>query len=1143
MLINWYSKILHLNKHAFILCKCDKEQKNEHNFDFLIEDCNDSFANLFNKKPFELVDKKYTEISDLLETIGLKKSLLLSNLIDCNSSKMEVVTKINNKFFNIQFLTLDDEHFAMFLNHEQTKSEESLRFQERDNLLVKTINSVSDAIIYTDLKGNVIGINTAAQKLTGYTLDEAKGFQVEVIFEIAEISNLKELENPIKKSLRTRENNIFENVALLAPKIESEFIISGSTSLVYSGTGDLIGILMIFNNISEQFYLHKILTESEKKFRIIFEQSPLGIYLFDRKGLIKELNDKFVEIIGSTREQLLGLNTLDLPNKKLTAEIQKCLEGGEGFYYDWYHPITSKKPSFDKVMFKGLRDEKGQIFGGIALVEDVTDKIVKEQEIERLASIFVNSINEIYILDAQTLKFVNANVAALKNIGYTLDELKNISIENVLFNYDFKNFENILINLQKNEVQKSRKFFTIIRKNQTHYTTEAHIQLIESEKPFYVAYCIDITEKDAMRNKLKESELLLSTLIENIPHSITYKDAKGRWLLANKATINLLGLNNVDFLLKTDSELAELTSNVTKNALLNCQKSDELAWDAEKVITVEEMINISDQNYVVYEVTKVPFYNNDGTRKAMMVIAKDVTERHKMIDEIVNAKLVAENANRVKTLFFANISHELKNPLSGILGITELINNFDLPSSLKPYIENVNNSAITLSQIIGDILDLSKIEAGKIEINFTEVDLYETIREIIKSHSILATKKNLDLILDMDYSVPRFLEIDQLRFKQVISNILNNAIKFTENGEVELSVKFEKIDEKTGRFIFSVRDTGIGISEEKQKYIFDPFAQAELNTYNKFGGTGLGLAISKNITEKMSGKIWLTSVPSKGSTFYISFDTKYKTEKYSKVTNFKNALIIEKNMRSAEILNNLLSKLSIISIKTFSIIEAVDYVRNNTFDLIFVDSRLINEINSENFEKFILNKKTKIILTINDMNKFAKNNFSFKYTNKMIRPFDQIELYKILTEVSTIESNKEESGIKIKEEKIIQPSILIVEDNALNLTLAKMLITKVIPHARVIDAANGEDAIKIFQSNKVDLIFMDIQMPTINGLEATKLIRDLEKNSNNHVPVIALTAAVLPEDKNKCLSAGMDDFIAKPIDVELLRELLNKYVA
>ena len=521
----------------------------------------------------------------------------------------------------------------------------------------------------------------------------------------------------------------------------------------------------------------------------------------------------------------------------------------------------------------------------------------------------------------------------------------------------------------------------------------------------------------------------------------------------------------------------------------------------------------------------------------------------------------ANAASQAKSEFLANMSHEIRTPLNGVIGFTELLSSAGLKPEQKRYVENANNSAHSLLGIINDILDLSKIEAGKLDMEEIKTDIIELTEQTVDIIKHSTSKKELELLLNIGPEVPRFVVADPYRLKQVLTNLLSNAVKFTENGEIEMKLDFKRDESRKdhGTFSFSVRDTGIGISEEQQKKLFQAFSQADTSTTRRFGGTGLGLVITKSLLEKMGCELHLDSIPGEGSRFYFSMkrdcesDGKLAMEPISKI---KKVLIVDDNENNRIILSRTLDHWGISSDTAANGLDALSLIENKQlYDLIIVDCHMPYLDGVETIrlirDKIRLDPGKQPVLIMHssaDDEKRKKECKELGVRFNLAKPVKQKELWQCLDNLKSSEPEIEESQSddldmnKIKGSDD-QPLILIAEDVEMNMELARLIVEGILPDANVIGASNGEEAVASYVKHNPDLILMDIQMPLMDGYIATGEIRKLEMQTGRRVPVIALTARAMKGEKDVCLQAGMDDYLAKPIHRERMREVFEQYLS
>ncbi|MFH0959652.1 MAG: response regulator [Pseudomonadota bacterium] len=530
------------------------------------------------------------------------------------------------------------------------------------------------------------------------------------------------------------------------------------------------------------------------------------------------------------------------------------------------------------------------------------------------------------------------------------------------------------------------------------------------------------------------------------------------------------------------------------------------------------------------------------------------------VSDFVKAKEQTEQANKTKGQFLANMSHEIRTPLNGIVGMAQLALETSLSDQQREYIESIKVSSQDLIRIINDILDFSKIEAGKMSLFAAPFSLRDCVSTVVSSLAVQGQTKGLELLYDVDDETPDRIVGDSGRLRQVLINLAGNAIKFTEKGEVFISVKSEQLTGYKLKIYFEVRDTGVGIPEEKLSSIFQAFEQVDSTSTRKFGGTGLGLAVSSQLCQMMDGKIWVQSQIDKGSVFYFTvtmgFEPEIKTSSVRTLTpnqlNGLSVLVIVNNATSRRLLEQRFNKAGMIvnvvndGTGAMSLLSATKQNGNN-YDFILIDMSLPDVTGTElagEINKWSVAPHSKIILLVpkdfnsegQDFNKLGV----VGCVSKPIVPDDLINaLLKTLNVYSTADSTL---SARVKpepsKEALTKLEILVAEDNLINQKLATYMLTN-LGHSVVI-AANGQEALDKFRAGSFDAVLMDIQMPVMDGFEATRLIRLAEKESGRHTPIIALTAHAMKGDKERCLEAGMDDYISKPINHKELIDVLTR---
>ena len=517
-------------------------------------------------------------------------------------------------------------------------------------------------------------------------------------------------------------------------------------------------------------------------------------------------------------------------------------------------------------------------------------------------------------------------------------------------------------------------------------------------------------------NEVKVRVDQLNILLNTIPALVFFKDLNLKYQMVNKAYVEFVNSNQTDIIGKS---VDEVIRNYDKKRDYNLLEK-KVIETGEKVYNIVETV-IHNYQPAIISTNLAPVINKDGNIIGLIGVSQDVTQQKLYEVELEKAKELAEQGMKAKSLFLANMSHEIRTPLNGIIGMSQIIMQTDLTEKQNEYFRTIINSGDSLISLINDILDFSKIEAGKIEFDNKNFQIGDILYDISNILSIRAEDKGLEFSYTIDEKIPGILNGDRYRIKQIILNLANNAVKFTEKGRVNIKVILHKEESDNVVLKILVEDTGIGISEEKIPKLFLSFSQIDASTTKTYGGTGLGLAISKKLSQMMNGDIGVESKLDEGSTFWFTIKVKHAEKVVDKVENEDNSI-----------------------------------------------------------EKFEIRE-----------------------------------------------------GLKV----------LLAEDNVVNQKIASFNLKKL--GYSIVIAENGEMAVQKFQQEKFDLILMDIQMPVMNGFDASIKIREIEKENpeSDPIPIIALTANAMKGDMEKCISAGMDSYLSKPFKTNELLSTLKSFIS
>ena len=588
------------------------------------------------------------------------------------------------------------------------------------------------------------------------------------------------------------------------------------------------------------------------------------------------------------------------------------------------------------------------------------------------------------------------------------------------------------------------------------------------------------------------------------------------------------------------------------------QRGDEdiqMAIRGEKDFNTEFRVQYADGQIRSIRALATVLRDSEGNAIRMIGTNWDITAEKEALAQIA-ARQEAEKANKAKSEFLANMSHEIRTPLNSVIGFTDLLKKTQLSAVQQQYVNSANVSGHALLGIINDILDFSKIEAGMLDLEIIKSDMVQLFEDSIDIVKFAAAEKDIELLLDIDPTMPRFGHVDALRLKQILANLLGNAVKFTLKGEIELKIGYQSGDSDNGKLLVSVRDTGIGINEEQQSKLFKSFSQADSSTTRKFGGTGLGLVISQLIAEKMGSVINIKSTPGVGTVFYFEVTTHFEAGDkldYTKIKGVQRCLIIDDNANNQSIMKQMLSQWQVQSECCDSGFEAFKLIEQaEPFDLIICDYNMpyINGIETirmlKDKLKLSVEKQPVILLHSSlDNQNLEKECLELGIRFRLSKPVKSNDLFIYLNNLY------QENNTSLNKELIESPEvdnihqkvkILIAEDVFLNMVLIKAMLSELGFNSEIIEANNGLQAIEKYQEMSPDLILMDVHMPELDGIGATKKIREIELLSGKNVPIIALTAGALKEEKENCFESGMNDVLTKPLVPEKIMAMINKYL-
>ncbi|NEV94089.1 PAS domain S-box protein [Psychroflexus sp. YR1-1] len=653
----------------------------------------------------------------------------------------------------------------------------------------------------------------------------------------------------------------------------------------------------------------------------------------------------------------------------------------------------------------------------------------------------------------------------------------------------------------------------------------------------------DISDKKALEKELKQNVQQFKNIFELSPVGIIITDfSSGEFLDVNKAMLEMLGYSEREILGKNIWSITPENETTASD-----HKQIQKLKDLKKLGPIEKVLKTKSGDLITVDINGLIHFDKHG-RRIVISTLQDVTEQKKIEKKLKTSKAEAIKASQAKSEFVANMSHEMRTPLNGVIGFSDLLMKTPLNEVQHQYMRTVFQSAHILLDLINDVLDFSKIESGKLQLDTTKTDLHSITEEVIDLTKYEAHKKGLELILIVNTNVPDYVWVDSVRLKQILMNLLNNAIKFTDQGSVTLRVSLKNKSNHLSNLTFSVEDTGVGIAKENQKKIFNAFIQEDTSVTKKYGGTGLGLAISDKILNMMNSKLRLKSKTGQGSKFYfeVSLQSEYDlNQKNTSDTDLKHVLVISSIFEYFETIKNNLKAFKLKTHYAKDLKTASQKMNEFSPQIIFINQehsitdsyQLVSKLKTH-----IKSKNTRFVL-------ISKSNSSEYYENEdFIKHFDQlltkpVKKSNLLKLILKTEKNENEvvadeiNTTPVEETEGLK--FLIAEDNLINMELIKSYLKNIYSSVNIFEAEDGLKAFKLFKKYSPDMVFSDIQMPNMNGYELAESIR--KEKTGKTVPIIAITAGTVKGTKEKCIESGMNDYISKPILQESIKNIISKY--
>ncbi|MGA7493726.1 MAG: PAS domain S-box protein [Syntrophobacteraceae bacterium] len=1071
-------------------------------------------------------------------------------------------------------------------NLERKKAEEDLNSAFRQNHLI--LNAAGEGIVGLDEKGTVTFVNPAARQMLGYEEEELIGKYLHptIHHSFADGTNYPVTECPMWQCLQTGTSNKVRD-EVLWKKDGTSFQTAYSTTPIVEN-GQVVGAVVTFRDITVRKRVEDAIRQSNAYLENIFENSPDVIAIVDKHGRFIKWNKMATELYGYTFEEMKGKSAFDLYVDK--DELEKMLMSlrREGSVKKWEIRMKSKAGTVIpfEISISLLHDSENRTLGSVTVARDLSgiketlaalrasndqlnQEIIErkrmEQELreseERFSRFFRSTPVGTSISRWKDGQIVDANDAFLGLSGYTREEMIGHNPVELGMWVDSESRQRMVDKLK--EQGKVRDIETqFVRKSGEIIDILGFAEMIEiAGQQYILSLAYDITDRKRAEEELRESERYLKkaqeagqlenaklfAMISAMEEGVVFADSSNVIVEVNQYFCNFVGRKREEILGKTIEEFH--LDNVREKVMKHIEFFR--ASSGSEVVVVQRAVGEAE---VVFRIQ--PIYV-EGHYTGVLVNVVDVTD-------FVHARRMAEDANNAKSEFLANMSHEIRTPMNAVIGMADLALDTELTDEQREYLEIIKNSGSSLMTLINDILDFSKIESKKLDLDPIEFHLPDSLADTLRPLVVRAHEKGVELVYQIQAGVPDILIGDPGRLRQVLINLAGNAIKFTEQGEIVLDVAREYETEGKLCLRFTLTDTGIGIPLEKQATVFEPFTQADGSTTRKYGGTGLGLAISRHLIEMMGGDIRVESRPGAGSSFQfrILFEqpetpTLLSVDLEKVQVKDLPVLVVDDNAVNRRLLQEILTKWGMkptLAPSGEEALEALEQARIQgiPLDLILLDVMMPEmdgfETASRIRSRFGSSGSVIMMLTSAGQRGDAARCRELGISAYLSKPIKQSDLFDAIITVLALRSQSAEVRKVITRHSLRETSseraassrnlhILLAEDNVVNQKVA----TKILGNwgHSVFVASNGREAVDACEKERFDLILMDIQMPELDGLEATHILRAREKDGRRRIPIVAMTAHAMKGDMEKCLAAGMDGYVSKPINRDELFSVIE----
>ena len=1025
--------------------------------------------------------------------------------------------------------------------------------------LALLVEASPHAIVVMDQQGKIALLNASTEKLFGYARVELIGQAVEILVPLHLRTHHVALRDQFLKEPHSR--LLGGGRELLGMRKDgTEFPIEIGLNPIRAASGVFVFAAIV--DLTERRRTELALRNTQALYSSLVESLPLNAFRKDLDGKFQFANQRFCQTVQKFLWELIDKTDFDFFPRHLAEKYRRddlsVIRTGEVFEAIEEHLQADGQKIYVQVLKAPVRDANDKIIGIQGMFWDVTAREQAEASLHeseaRKRAIFEAALDCMIMIDHDG-RVIEFNPAAEKTFGYTRKEVMGKEMSELLAHPDARtrHHDNIQRYEQSHEqgsLMGKRMESPLLRKNGEVFLAEISMQPIPLQSSSAFAIMLrDITERKRAEEALRQSNMRFRRLVDSDIVGIIIINTEGVVTEANAAFLEMVGYS-ARRLSRGEISLSGITPpefhSLDERAFIQLNSKGKCTpWEKE-------------------------FIRRDGTRVPVLIGLTQLDERTLTIlgfvldisvqkateAQLQLAKEAADAANTAKSAFLANMSHEIRTPMNAVIGMTELVLDTPLTAGQRDYLEIVQQSAESLLSILNDILDFSKIEAGKLELSATEFRVRDCIGGALKTLAVQSAKKGLELICDIRSDVPDRLIGDPARLRQIVVNLVGNALKFTERGEVIVRLSVDQRDDEDEVTVhFQVKDTGIGIPAAKCDSLFRAFEQVHSSMTRKYGGTGLGLAICAKLVELLEGRIWFESEIGQGSTFHFTITMPIALETIAPVVNLRDGtvLVVDDHPVSRQSLGDLLSSWGLMPILVEDAEQALALLRDGPlptegFALCLIDAVMPRVDGFELVQRIqhrFANRTGPIIMLLSSDNRSLDQQRceELAVASHVHKPVNHSELFDTISAVLDGQLPGESSAASTSTSVVplCCHDILLVEDSLFNQKLAVGLLEK--RGHKVTVANNGVEGVAALSSHRFDLVLMDIQMPEMDGLEATRRIRESERQTGKHVPIVAMTAQAMIGDRERCLESGMDAYLVKPIHAKQLYETIDAILA